>query len=199
PRPSAPQRRSRRLPHRAGITDQRRPSRASPGGRRAAACRQRLAHGRGARRRNDFARRRGCAERWERHRRDARTRGLGWWTPVGRSASGPRLRGTGGAAPRRPGMIRVLLADDQTLIRRGLRSLLDSEPDIEVIGEAGDGDEAVALARSQRPDVVLMDIRMPGTDGLAATRTISEDDELTAVPIIILTTFALDDYVFETL
>ena len=96
-------------------------------------------------------------------------------------------------------MIRVLLADDQTLIRRGLRSLLDSEPDIEVIGEAGEGDEAVALTRSQRPDVVLMDIRMPGTDGLAATRTISEDDELTAVRIIILTTFDLDDYVFETL
>jgi DNA-binding NarL/FixJ family response regulator len=96
-------------------------------------------------------------------------------------------------------MIRVVLADDQTLIRRGLRALLDSEPDIEVVGEAGDGDEAVALARSQRPDVVLMDIRMPGTDGLAATRTISEDGELTAVRIIILTTFDLDDYVFETL
>jgi len=96
-------------------------------------------------------------------------------------------------------MIRVVLADDQTLIRRGLRALLDSEPDIEVVGEAGDGDEAVALARSQRPDVVLMDIRMPGTDGLAATRTISEDGELTAVRIIILTTFDLDEYVFETL
>src|SRR5207244_1442976 len=80
---------------------------------------------------------------------------------VGRSASGPRLRRTGGAAPRRPGMIRVLLADDQTLIRRRLRSLLDSEPDIEVVGEAGDGGEAVALARPQSPQLILMDIRTP--------------------------------------
>jgi DNA-binding NarL/FixJ family response regulator len=94
-------------------------------------------------------------------------------------------------------MIRVLLADDQELVRAGFRALLDAQDDIEVVGEAADGDEAVQLARDQRPDIVLMDIRMPGTDGLAATRTISGDDQLTGVRIVILTTFELDDYVFE--
>ena len=96
-------------------------------------------------------------------------------------------------------MIRVALADDQLLVRRGLSSLLSAEDDLEVVGEAGDGDEAVALARAERPDVILMDVRMPGTDGLTATRTISEDGDLGAVRIIILTTFDLDDYVFEAL
>jgi DNA-binding NarL/FixJ family response regulator len=96
-------------------------------------------------------------------------------------------------------MIRVLLADDQTLVRRGLRSLLDSEPDIEVVGEAGDGNEAVELARGLRPEIVLMDIRMPHTDGLTATQAISADADLAEVRIIILTTFDLDEYVFETL
>jgi DNA-binding NarL/FixJ family response regulator len=96
-------------------------------------------------------------------------------------------------------VIRVGLADDQALVRGGLRSLLDAEADIEVAGEAGDGAAAIALARAERPDVVLMDIRMPGTDGLEATRAISRDADLAAVRIVILTTFDLDDYVFEAL
>jgi DNA-binding NarL/FixJ family response regulator len=96
-------------------------------------------------------------------------------------------------------MIRVLLADDQDLVRAGFRALLDAQDDIEVVGEAGDGEEAVQLARRQRPDIVLMDIRMPGTDGLAATRAIAVDDRLTGARIVILTTFELDEYVFEAI
>ena len=96
-------------------------------------------------------------------------------------------------------MIRVLLADDQVLVRAGFRALLDAQDDIEVVGEAGDGDEAVRLARHHRPDVVLMDIRMPGTDGLAATRTLAADGGLDGVRIVILTTFELDEYVFEAI
>jgi DNA-binding NarL/FixJ family response regulator len=96
-------------------------------------------------------------------------------------------------------MIRVLLADDQALVRAGFGALLDAQDDIEVVGEAGDGDEAVQLARRHRPDIVLMDIRMPGTDGLAATRTIAADDRLADVRIVILTTFELDEYVFEAI
>jgi DNA-binding NarL/FixJ family response regulator len=96
-------------------------------------------------------------------------------------------------------MIRVLLADDQALVRAGFRSLLESEDDVEVVGEAGTGREAVELARAERPDVVLMDIRMPELDGLEATRAIMEDPELDAVRVVILTTFDLDEYVFEAL
>lgn len=96
-------------------------------------------------------------------------------------------------------MIRVLLADDQALVRAGFRALLDAQDDIAVVGEAGDGDEAVGLAREADPDVVLMDIRMPGVDGLAATRLIAEDDRLAGVRIVILTTFELDEYVFEAI
>jgi DNA-binding NarL/FixJ family response regulator len=96
-------------------------------------------------------------------------------------------------------VIRVLLCDDQALVRAGFRALLDAEPDIEVAGEAGDGAEAVALTRSRRPDLVLMDIRMPGVDGLAATRAIAADRGLADVRIVILTTFELDEYVFEAL
>ncbi|MET9155656.1 response regulator transcription factor [Streptomyces griseoflavus] len=95
--------------------------------------------------------------------------------------------------------IRVLLADDQTLLRSAFRVLVDSEPDMEVVGEASDGAEAVRLAREQRADVVLMDIRMPGTDGLAATRMISEDPGLAGVRVVILTTFEVDDYVVQSL
>ncbi|MBG0563688.1 response regulator [Actinoplanes aureus] len=96
-------------------------------------------------------------------------------------------------------MIRVLLADDQALVRAGFRALLDAEPDIEVIGEASDGLQAVDLVRAARPDVVLMDIRMPGVDGLEATRRIAADAGLADTRVVILTTFELDEYVFEAL
>ncbi|MGW2835692.1 response regulator [Streptomyces sp. NPDC001286] len=95
--------------------------------------------------------------------------------------------------------IRVLLADDQALLRSAFRVLVDSEPDMEVVGEASEGAEAVRLAKEQRADVVLMDIRMPGTDGLAATRMISTDPSLAHVRIVILTTFEVDDYVVQSL
>ncbi|GAB3896661.1 response regulator transcription factor [Kibdelosporangium lantanae] len=93
--------------------------------------------------------------------------------------------------------IRVLIADDQTMIRESFAVLLGAQADIEVVGEAGDGAEAVELAERLRPDVVLMDIRMPGTDGLAATRRIVERDD--TARIVILTTFDLDEYVYEAL
>jgi DNA-binding NarL/FixJ family response regulator len=96
-------------------------------------------------------------------------------------------------------VIRVLLADDQALVRAGFRALLDAQADIEVVGEAADGEQAVAQARSLHPDVVLMDIRMPRLDGLAATARIAADPRLAGVRVIILTTFELDDYVFEAL
>ena len=92
-------------------------------------------------------------------------------------------------------MIRVAIADDQQLIRGGFRSLLESEPDIEVVGEAGTGTEAVALVTAEKPDVVLMDIRMPGTDGLWATEQIAADPALGGVHVVIVTTFELDEYV----
>jgi DNA-binding NarL/FixJ family response regulator len=96
-------------------------------------------------------------------------------------------------------MIRVLLADDQALVRAGFRALLEGQEDMEVVGEAGDGEEAVRLTTSLMPDAVLMDIRMPGCDGLEATRRIVADERLSQVRIIILTTFDLDEYVFEAL
>ncbi|MEV5506989.1 response regulator [Streptomyces orinoci] len=95
--------------------------------------------------------------------------------------------------------IRVLLADDQALLRSAFRVLVDSEPDMRVVGEAADGAEAVRLARSERPDVVLMDIRMPGTDGLTATREICSDPQLASVHVVMLTTFEIDDYVVRSL
>ncbi|HEY4789937.1 MAG TPA: response regulator transcription factor [Actinomycetes bacterium] len=93
----------------------------------------------------------------------------------------------------------VVLADDQHLVRAGFRALLDDAGDIEVVGEAGDGAAAVELARSTRPDVVLMDIRMPVLDGLEATRRIVADQLLAGVRVLVLTTFELDEYVFEAL
>ena len=96
-------------------------------------------------------------------------------------------------------MIRVLVADDQTLVRAGFRVLVDSAPDLEVVGEAGDGAEAVELARQQLPDVVLMDIRMPRMDGLEATRRIVALDRAEGVRVLVLTTFDLDEYVYEAL
>jgi DNA-binding NarL/FixJ family response regulator len=96
-------------------------------------------------------------------------------------------------------MIRVVLVDDQVLVRAGLRALLDNEDDLEVVGEGGDGAEAVRLARELVPDVMLMDVRMPGVDGLEATKAIAAEPRLAAVHIVILTTFDLDEYVFEGL
>ena len=96
-------------------------------------------------------------------------------------------------------MIGVLLADDQALVRAGFRALLDAEDDIEVVGEAGDGEQAVHLASTIVPDVVLMDIRMPRLDGIGATRAIVADPRLSTTHIVILTTFDLDEYVFDTL
>ncbi|NJP99758.1 response regulator transcription factor [Streptomyces zingiberis] len=95
--------------------------------------------------------------------------------------------------------IRVLLADDQALLRSAFRVLIDSDPGLEVVGEASDGAEAVRLARERRADVVLMDIRMPGTDGLAATRLIGADPDLAGVRVLVLTTFEADEYVVAAL
>jgi DNA-binding NarL/FixJ family response regulator len=95
--------------------------------------------------------------------------------------------------------IRVVLADDQVLVRAGFRVLLETEDGFEVCGEAGDGAQAVAMTTEQRPDIVVMDIRMPGVDGLEATRRITEDPELNAVKVLVLTTFDVDEYVYEAL
>ncbi|MEU3849346.1 response regulator transcription factor [Streptomyces sp. NPDC029554] len=95
--------------------------------------------------------------------------------------------------------IRVLLADDQALLRATFRILIDSCADMEVVAEASDGREAVELTRAHRPDIVLMDIRMPGTDGLAATSTLCADPELSATRVLILTTFETEDYVAQAL
>lgn len=94
--------------------------------------------------------------------------------------------------------IRVLLVDDQNLVRSGFRMILDSEPDIDVVGEAADGSDAVTLARELDPDVVLMDLRMPTMDGIEATRQITEAGEDTP-RVLVLTTFDLDEYVYEAL
>ena len=96
-------------------------------------------------------------------------------------------------------MIRVLLVDDQPLIRSGFRALLDIEDDIEVVAEAADGREGVALARQHLPDIALIDIQMPGLDGIEATRRIAEDPTLAAVHVVILTNYGLDEYVFNAL
>ena len=96
-------------------------------------------------------------------------------------------------------MIRVAVVDDEALVRRGLTLLLRLEPELEVVGEASDGAAAVALVRRARPDVVLMDIRMPGTDGLTATRTLMADPGTASTRVLILTTFDQDEYVFAAI
>ena len=95
--------------------------------------------------------------------------------------------------------VRVLVADDQDLVRTGLRMILDVQPGIEVVGEAADGREAVALTRSLRPDVCLFDIRMPVMDGLEATRTVAGPDVADPTPVVVITTFDLDEYVYAAL
>jgi DNA-binding NarL/FixJ family response regulator len=107
----------------------------------------------------------------------------------------PEGSGPQGGTP----VIKVLVADDQTLVRAGFRVLVESAPDLEVVGEAGDGAEAVELARQRLPDVVLMDIRMPRMDGLEATRRIVALDRAEAVRVLVLTTFDLDEYVYQAL
>jgi DNA-binding NarL/FixJ family response regulator len=104
-----------------------------------------------------------------------------------------------GESVEHPGPIRVVVADDQELVRSGFVMILDAQPDIDVVGEAADGDEAVTLARRERADVVLMDIRMPRLDGIAATRRLAGPDVADPVKVVILTTFDLDEYVFESL
>jgi DNA-binding NarL/FixJ family response regulator len=96
-------------------------------------------------------------------------------------------------------MIRVLLVDDQPLIRSGFRALLEGEDDIEVVAEAADGREGVALAREHRPDIALMDIQMPVVDGIEATRQIAADPTLAQVHVVILTNYGLDEYVYNAL
>ena len=103
------------------------------------------------------------------------------------------------AGPRRQGPVKVLLADDQALVRAGFKLLLHTEDDLAVVAEAGDGAEAVALARATRPDVVVMDIRMPVLDGIQATRELAAIGGLEQVRVLILTTYDTDAYVFEAL
>ena len=98
-----------------------------------------------------------------------------------------------------PGVIRVLVADDQALVRAGLATLLGAEPDLEVVGTAEDGRDAVDQARSLRPDVVCMDVRMPRQDGISATRELCGPDVTDPIPVLILTTFDIDDFVFGAL
>jgi DNA-binding NarL/FixJ family response regulator len=96
-------------------------------------------------------------------------------------------------------MIRVLIADDQPLVRAGLAALVNMEADLEVVGEATDGNEALAMARDLRPDVACLDIRMPGRDGITVARALCGPDVADPIPVLVLTTFGLDDYVFGAL
>jgi DNA-binding NarL/FixJ family response regulator len=96
-------------------------------------------------------------------------------------------------------MIRVVLADDQAVVRMGLRVLIDREPDMEVVGEAENGQEALDLLRTSKPDVLLLDIRMPGMDGLATLSAIADDEALGRTRVIVVTTFEIDEYVFRAI
>jgi DNA-binding NarL/FixJ family response regulator len=96
-------------------------------------------------------------------------------------------------------MIKVLIVDDQALVRTGFRMILDAEDDLEVTGEAADGHEAIAAAKSMRPDVILMDVRMPNMNGIEATRELVDKDDVDPIRVLILTTFDLDEYVYDAL
>ena len=121
------------------------------------------------------------------------------WPPARRAAGQRRFPGAGRAARPAGLVIRILLADDQPLIRSGIRALLEAEDDIEVVGEAANGQQAVALAAEHRPDIALVDIQMPVLDGLGATRQIVADERLASVRVVILTNFGLDEYIFAAL
>ncbi|CAM5327434.1 Protein-glutamate methylesterase/protein-glutamine glutaminase [Streptomyces glaucescens] len=193
----------RRLPGRPGGAHQRRTALRVPARARAARPGGRCAAAEDRRRRARDRRRRG--RRRKRAGRDAGAgRRTGWHhrggpAPRRRVPGGRRTAAVGAAARGGGPVIRVLLADDQHLVRAGFRALLDAQPDVEVVAEAGDGEEALRAVRELRPDVVLMDIRMPALDGLAATRRITGDAALAEVKVIMLTTFELDDYVFEAI
>src|SRR6202171_5082463 len=118
---------------------------------------------------------------------------------TGGGMTGGIAGGAGGVAPTGTPQTRVLLADDQELIRAGLRMMVDSAPDLSVVGEAATGRQAIRLARAGAAAVVLMDNRVPGPGGLAATRQIMADENLAGVKVLILTTFEVDEYVFEAL
>ncbi len=183
--------RSGRLPGGTGVTDQCAP-----------ACRRGRRHGRGGlrcrggHRAGTRHRSRRCGRAGTGDRRDARTgAGPGWFVcrRAGRAGRIPRHGNASGA------MISVLIADDQDLVRLGLRTLVEHEDGLTLAGEAADGIEAVTAARRHQPDVVLMDIRMPGIDGIEATRRIVGDPDLAGTRVIVLTTFELDEYVFDAL
>jgi DNA-binding NarL/FixJ family response regulator len=195
-----PRGRPGRLPHRPGVAHERGPPR-----RRSRVGRDRLRPGRPGADCHERDRRRGLADRAgrPRHPRDARAgraarrdvRGRG----DRRHVSGACPAAVRGAAVRAmsPGAVRVLLVDDDDLMRAGLRAVLRSDPDVEVVGEAANGRSAVTAARTHRPDVVLMDVRMPDLDGIAATREVlSVSPE---IRVLILTTFEQDDYIFGAL
>ena len=155
------------------------------------------------RRRSGRRRRRSRRERAG-SRRDAAAGGPGRGSPGGGAAARGRLRGPGvvaaGAGTRVTGpSLRVLIVDDQALVRAGFRMILEAQPDIEVIGEAADGETAIRLSNRLRPDIVLMDVRMPGLDGLETTRRLLGDTSRPAPRIVILTTFDLDEYVYAAM
>src|SRR6266536_2969795 len=141
-----------------------------------------------------------CPAQWlARPDRHARTGEPARRPTARRPSAGRRLRRACRAAPERASVtIRVLLADDQAMVRAGFRLILESEDDIEVVGEADDGDIAIAAAQRLHPDVALMDIQMPRTDGIEATRQLSANHDL-ATRVVILTTFERDEYVFEAI
>ena len=179
------------LPHRAGGAHQRRAARGRDdgGGRRRAPRRRAPRHRR--------RRRRGRAglTRGQRHPRHARAGGAPRRVRGGRRLAARRHARDGAAPVGSDAVIRVALADDQLLVRAGFRALLQAEDDIEVVGEASSGEELLALVRRDPVDVVLMDIRMPGGDGLWATEQIAADPALEGVHVVIVTTFELDEYV----
>src|SRR5262249_17777745 len=197
-----------RLPDRAGSAEQRDAARARSAGPGEAALRRCRPGGGGPQRVPARDGRRGAGRgaggggrAW--HHRHARTRRHAWWPPPGRPdrerrVPGDRRPSAGQPARGEPAVtIRVVIADDQGMVRSGFSVLLNAQPDIEVIAEAVNGQEAVAHAAGLRPDVILMDVRMPVLDGLQATR------QITALPdhpkVLVLTTFDLDDYVYEAL